>query len=58
MYAYIAPNPSLVTAQHEAATNHYDPDNPPYPSATRGYASHRDWSYNNGNDVYWTSDGY
>jgi hypothetical protein len=59
IWTQISPWPSTGTAMNQATTSHYDTvDNPPYPSATRGYASHRDWSYNGGVDVYWTSDGY
>lgn len=57
-YTSIPPSPSTSVGTNYATTNHYDPDATIWPSATRGYASHRDYSYNNGLDVYWTSDGF
>lgn len=57
-YAQIPSWPSTATAWGVASTSHYDPDAYPFPSPTRGYASHRDWSYNGGADLWWTSDGY
>ena len=57
VYQPMNPNPLTVTAQTIAATNgaHYDSDS--WPSNTRGYASHKNYTYSS-TEICWTSDGY
>lgn len=52
------PDPQIDGDWDYAYVTQHDPDAFAWPSATRGYAEHIDWSYNNGQYTYWTSDGY
>ena len=56
-YQPMNPNPLAVTALSVAATNGAHYDNDVWPSNTRGYASHMNYTYSS-TEIWWTSDGY